>query len=142
MDLITMSYGQLVEMLVNYLERRRYVVVLDDVWDTELWNNIKVALLSSQLGCWVIITTRMEDIAAKSFEVESNIHHIKPMGKNEAWALFCIKTFPWNARKCPQELEDLAKDVVESCRGLPAAVMSLGGLFSTKDRVGMENNLQ
>ncbi|KAJ4832921.1 hypothetical protein Tsubulata_007237, partial [Turnera subulata] len=51
---------------------------------------------------------------------------------NEAWTLFCMKAFPWNAKRCPQELEDLAKDVVEKCKGLPLAVVSLGGLFSTK----------
>ncbi|KAJ4832925.1 hypothetical protein Tsubulata_007244 [Turnera subulata] len=132
LDLNTMSYRQLVEILVNYLENMRYLVVLDDVWDTELWDYIKVALPNSQLGCRVTITTRMEDVAAKSFEVGSNIHHIKPMGKNEAWTLFCRKAFPWNARRCPQELEDLANDVVQKCRGLPLAVVSLGGLFSTK----------
>ncbi|KAJ4832920.1 hypothetical protein Tsubulata_007236, partial [Turnera subulata] len=122
----------LVEMLVNYLERKRYVVVLDDVWDTELWNNIKVALPNSQHGCRVIITTRMEDVAAKSFEVGSNIHHIKAMEENEAWTLFCMKAFPWDASRCPQELKDLAKDVIEKCHGLPLAVVCLGGLFSTK----------
>ncbi|KAJ4827152.1 hypothetical protein Tsubulata_025827 [Turnera subulata] len=132
LDLITMSYRKLVEMLVNYLERRRYVVILDDVWDTELWNNIKVALPNGPNGCRVIVTTRMEDVAAKSFEVGSNIHRIKPMEKCDAWTLFCMKAFPWNAKRCPEELEDLAKDVVEKCQGLPLAVVSLGGLFSTK----------
>ncbi|KAJ4845656.1 hypothetical protein Tsubulata_027428 [Turnera subulata] len=132
LDLTTMSYRELIEMLVNYLERRKYVVVLDDVWDTELWNKIKVALPNGQNGCRVIITTRIEDIAATFFEVGSNIHHIKPMEKDEAWTLFCMKAFPWNARRCPQELENLAKDVVEKCQGLPLAVVSLGGLFSTK----------
>ncbi|KAJ4837097.1 hypothetical protein Tsubulata_027278 [Turnera subulata] len=132
LDLATMSYRELVETLVNYLERKRYIVVLDDVWDTELWNKIKVALLNSWHGCRVIITTRMDDVAAKSFEVGSNVHHIKAMEENEAWTLFCVKAFPWNARRCPQELEDLAKDVVEKCQGLPLAVVSSGGLFSTK----------
>ncbi|KAJ4837098.1 hypothetical protein Tsubulata_027279 [Turnera subulata] len=132
LDLTTTSFRELVEMLVNYLERKRYLVVLDDVWDTELWNKIKVALPNSRHGCRVIITTRMDDIAAKSFEVGSNIHHIKAMEDNQAWTLFCMKAFPWNARSCPQGLEDLARDVVQKCQGLPLAVVSLGGLFSTK----------
>ncbi|KAJ4832293.1 hypothetical protein Tsubulata_028187 [Turnera subulata] len=123
-----MNNIELVEMLVNYLERRRYVVVLDDVWDTELWNIIKIALPNSQCGCRVILTTRMEDIAA----VGSYICHIKPMKNDEAWTLFCAIAFPRNATRCPQELEDLAKVVVEKCQGLPLAVVSLGGLFSTK----------
>ncbi|KAJ4845652.1 hypothetical protein Tsubulata_027424 [Turnera subulata] len=89
-------------MLVNYLERRRYVVVLDDVWDTELWNNIKVALPNSQLGCRVIITTWMENIAAKSFEVGSNIHHIKPLEENKLGPYFVAKPshgMPGDVRK-------------------------------------------
>ncbi|KAJ4843367.1 hypothetical protein Tsubulata_040632 [Turnera subulata] len=73
----------------------------------------------------------MEDVAAKSSEVGCNIHCIKPMEENEAWNLFCMKAFRWNAIRCPQELKDLAKDV-EKCQGLPLAVVCLGGLFSTK----------
>ncbi|KAJ4834501.1 hypothetical protein Tsubulata_030349 [Turnera subulata] len=132
-DLITMSYRELGEMLANYLESKTYVVVLDDVWDAQLWYKIKVALpKNSWHRCRVIITTRMEDVAANFFEVGSNIRHIKPMEENEAWTLFCMKAFPWNASICPQELEDLGKDVVKKCQGLPLAVVSLGGLFSTK----------
>ncbi|KAJ4837100.1 hypothetical protein Tsubulata_027281 [Turnera subulata] len=142
LDLITTSYRQLVEMLVNFLERKRYVVVLDDVWDTELWNNIKVALPNSQYGCRVIITTRMEDIAAKSFEAGSNIHHIKPMEEIEAWTLFCMKAFPWNASRSPQELEDLAKDVVVKCQGLPLAVVSLGDGFGLPKACKMHDMLR
>ncbi|KAJ4830625.1 hypothetical protein Tsubulata_045014 [Turnera subulata] len=131
-NLNKIRYRQLAEMLLTYLENKRYVVVLDDVWDAELWNKIKVALPNSQNGCRVIFVTQKEDIAAKSFGVGTNIHHIKPMDENEAWTLFCTKAFPWNARRCPQELEGLAKDVVEKCQGLPLAVVCLGGLFSTK----------
>ncbi|KAJ4834503.1 hypothetical protein Tsubulata_030352 [Turnera subulata] len=132
LDLDRMSYRQLVEMLVNYLQRERYLVVLDDVWDTELWNKIKVALPNRNHSCRVIITTRMEDVAVKFSVVGSNIHKIKAMEENEAWNLFCMKAFPWNGRRCLPELEDLAIDVVEKCQGLPLAVVSLGGLFSTK----------
>ncbi|KAJ4832923.1 hypothetical protein Tsubulata_007240 [Turnera subulata] len=75
-DLNKIRYRQFAVMLLAYLENKRYVVVLDDVCDTELRNKIKVALPNSQNGCRVIIATRMEDIAAKSFEVGSNIHLI------------------------------------------------------------------
>ncbi|KAJ4846224.1 hypothetical protein Tsubulata_027307 [Turnera subulata] len=61
------------------------------------------------------------------------------MEENEAWKLFRMKAFPRNAStcSCPTELEELAKDVVGKCQGLPLAVVSLGGLFSTKHS-GME----
>ncbi|EEF36876.1 disease resistance protein RPM1 [Ricinus communis] len=131
-DLSIMSYRQLVQMLVNYLEPKRYMVVLDDVWDPDLWNQIKISLPNSQHGCRVMITTRKEDIASLSYDVGSHVHHIRPLTNNEAWTLFCIKAFPRNGKRCPPEFEILAKDIVEKCRGLPLAIVALGGLLSAK----------
>ncbi|CAL2267021.1 unnamed protein product [Prunus armeniaca] len=40
-DMNAMSYNELLEILVNYLETKRYLVVLDDVWDVHLWDKIR-----------------------------------------------------------------------------------------------------
>ncbi|XP_065616534.1 disease resistance protein RPM1-like [Quercus suber] len=41
-DLNSMNYRLLVKTLVNYLEKKRYLLVLDDVWDTNLLDEIKL----------------------------------------------------------------------------------------------------
>ncbi|KAF5479383.1 hypothetical protein F2P56_000213 [Juglans regia] len=132
-DLNTLSFRQLVETLANFLRPLRYVVVLDDVWNVNLWTEIKVSLPDGDFGSRVLLTTRKENIASSSFGVQTYVHHIQPLGKDEAWALFCLKAFSSNpANLCPLELEFIARDIVGKCQGLPLAIVALGGLMASK----------
>ncbi|PRQ28722.1 putative P-loop containing nucleoside triphosphate hydrolase [Rosa chinensis] len=70
LDFSTMSYTHLVEILVRYLQQKRYVVVLDDVWDIDLWKQIHVAFPDGRNGSRVMLATRKEDVASFSFGVE------------------------------------------------------------------------
>ncbi|CAN0900465.1 Disease resistance protein RPM1 [Linum grandiflorum] len=126
-ELNRMEYRDLVENLMNHLERKKYLIVLDDVWNASVWSRIKVSLPDGQNGNRIILTTRMEDIAL--YSGGSYIFHVKPLEKNKSWELFCRRAF---SRQCPPQLHDLAADIVEKCQGLPLAIVSMGGLFSTK----------
>ena len=56
-NLNSMNYRLLVKTLVNYLGEKRYLLVLDDVWDTNLLDEIKVSLRDSCFGSRIILTT-------------------------------------------------------------------------------------
>ncbi|KAM1147012.1 hypothetical protein ACFX19_039471 [Malus domestica] len=132
-QLDSMSYKELLEMLSAYLKSKRYLVVLDDVWDIKLWQEIKIPLLNRHHGSRIMLTTRKKDIASYSFEVESRPIEIEPLGNNEAWELFSKKAFStYDNKSCPPELESLAWKLVDKCEGLPLAVVTLGGLMSSK----------
>ncbi|KAM1681586.1 hypothetical protein EV2_039857 [Malus domestica] len=49
-QLDSMSYKELLEMLSTYLKSKRYLVVLDDVWDIKLWQEIRIPLLNRHHG--------------------------------------------------------------------------------------------
>ncbi|KAM5569842.1 hypothetical protein ABKV19_017053 [Rosa sericea] len=116
-----------------YLESKKYLVVLDDVWDIKVWREIRVSLQERQLGSRIIVTTRKEDVASNSFGVRSHVHHIQPLLKNEAWEFFCKKAFSSNEHKtCPPDFVSLACQLVEKCEGLLLAIVALGGLMSSK----------
>lgn len=132
-DLNTLSFRRLVETLANFLRPLRYVVVLDDVWNVDLWTEIKVSLPDGEFGSRVLLTTRKENIASSSFGVQTYVHHIQPLGKDEAWALFFLKAFSSNPDNfCPLKLELIARDIVGKCLGLPLAIVTLGGLMASK----------
>ncbi|CAI0398218.1 unnamed protein product [Linum tenue] len=146
-QLSRMGYRELIEMLVEYLERKRYLVVLDDVWNANVWSHIKVWLPDEKNGSSVIVTTRIHDIAmySSSSEDGNNVYNVKPLDKNKAMELFCIRAF--SSKKCPLHLQSLAADIVEKCQGLPLAIVSLAGLLSTKrcsvaDWTMVQKNLQ
>ncbi|XP_024934946.3 disease resistance protein RPM1 isoform X2 [Ziziphus jujuba] len=129
-NLSNMSYRELAEILLNYLQSKRYLVVLDDVWNINLWREINVALPNGLQGSRVMLTTRKEDIAAFSFGVGSQVHFVQPLGENEAWNLFCQKAF--SMKYCPPGLEFFARGLVEKCKGLPLGLVTLGGFMSSK----------
>ncbi|KAM1381567.1 hypothetical protein ACFX13_034693 [Malus domestica] len=70
-DINSMTYRELLQVLINYLESKRFVVVLDDVWDKKLWEEIKTSLQNRRLGSRIILTTRNEDVASYSYGLES-----------------------------------------------------------------------
>ncbi|RWR85097.1 Disease resistance protein [Cinnamomum micranthum f. kanehirae] len=138
-----MSYVDLVSTLIAYLQPsnsipKRYVIVLDDVWDTNVWQDIKVALPDSECGSRVMLTTRKEDVAS-SLGVGSRVIHLEPLCSNSSWDLFCNRAF-WNHadKRCPPELNSYAQSLVHKCEGLPLAIVSIGGLMSLKEKTTLE----
>ncbi|KAK2970737.1 hypothetical protein RJ640_009656 [Escallonia rubra] len=135
-DLISIGYKKLLQMLVDYLAPKRYVVVFDDVWSSNLWDDINVSLPDEGLRSRVMLTTPNEDIATTSFGVVNHVHHIKPLHLSDALDLFCTKAFLRDPnRSCPRELQNIAVDLVKKCGGLPLAILALGGVMSSKTSV-------
>ncbi|KAL7235036.1 hypothetical protein ACSBR1_018504 [Camellia fascicularis] len=132
MDLSSMGYRELIEMITNFLQLKMYVIVFDDVWSSNLWRDIQVSLLDEGLGSRVI-TTRKEDVASSSLGVKSHVHYIKLLGVSDAWNLFCTKAFSSNPNRCcPLNLKTLAQDLVAKYEGLPLAIVALRGVMSSK----------
>ncbi|KAL6141038.1 hypothetical protein ACLB2K_059329 [Fragaria x ananassa] len=137
-----MSYRGLVEILVDYLNSKRYLVVLDDVWDTNVWAQIRVSLQDKQLGSRVVLTTRKNDVAKFAFGVVSFVYDIQPLGKDNTWELFSKKAFSTHPNKsCPPELEPIARELVGKCNGLPLAIVAMSGLMSSKESCSEWSNV-
>ncbi|XP_043694569.1 disease resistance protein RPM1 [Telopea speciosissima] len=138
-DMNKMDYDDLVETIRDCLRQKRYLIVLEDVWnlDLGLWRRIKAAILPfTSNGSAILLTTRNEDVARFSFGVPKCILCIDPLPENKAWDLFCRRAFL--SRHCPQQLEPTARDLVNGCRGLPLTIVVMGNLLSSKDKTELE----
>ncbi|XP_010486237.1 PREDICTED: disease resistance protein RPM1-like isoform X2 [Camelina sativa] len=132
-ELYSLSYRELVEKLVEYLQSKRYIVVLDDVWTTGLWREISIALPDGICGSRVMITTRSMNVASFSYGIGSQKHEIELLKEDEAWVLFCNRAFSGSLEQCRERnLEPIARKLLERCQGLPLAIASLGSMMSTK----------
>ena len=66
------------------------------------------------------------------------MYKLSPLPFEKAFELFCKKVFKCEGGQCPPEFIDISFGIVEKCEGIPLAIMSIGGLFSTKAKVVSE----
>ncbi|OMO90047.1 Disease resistance protein [Corchorus olitorius] len=129
-----MSEEQLVERLFNVLKRRRYLVVLDDIWRKETWDNLRSAFPNGKPGSKILLTTRNKEVASYADPWSSQIE--PPfLTMEEGWDLLCKKAFPRDIvgeHTCQPEFQNLGRKMVKKCGGLPLAIVLLGGLLATK----------
>ncbi|KAJ4837273.1 hypothetical protein Tsubulata_017330 [Turnera subulata] len=128
-----MNSSQLKTLIKELLQKRRYLIVLDDIWHINEWDAVKYALPTNNCGSRIMLTTRNVDLAFTSrIESEGKVYNLEPLPSEESWTLFCRKTFKGNS--CPHHLEDICKNILRKCEGLPLAIVAISGVLATKDK--------
>ncbi|KAL0302945.1 UNVERIFIED_CONTAM: Disease resistance protein RPP13 [Sesamum radiatum] len=122
------SYERMAEQAYKSLKGRRYLVVLDDMWSTKAWDDVRRILPDDSNGSRIIITTRLQDVAAYA-DSSSLLHEMRFMDVDQSWILLRQKVF--NEQHCPPELENIGKMIARSCKGLPLAIVVIAGILST-----------
>ncbi|RZS09433.1 hypothetical protein BHM03_00040510 [Ensete ventricosum] len=134
-----LSESQLQELLLRPLKEKRFLLVLDDVWDRRVWETIRLLLPVNGHGNRVIITTRNSEVAASVVGARSCTRVLRPLSHGESWELFRDKVFAVS-EPCPGELIEVAERIVRKCHGLPLAVAIVGGMMLPKGRSQLEWN--
>uniref|UniRef100_A0A0D9XTM2 NB-ARC domain-containing protein n=1 Tax=Leersia perrieri TaxID=77586 RepID=A0A0D9XTM2_9ORYZ len=124
---------ELIRGLREYLQDKRYFVVVDDLWSTEAWNIIKCAFLENSFSNGVMTTTRIESIAAACcHDYNGQVYRIKPLDDLDAKKLFFRRTFG-SEDACPEQLKDNAKYILKKCGGVPLAIISIASLLASQE---------
>ncbi|RWR76928.1 putative disease resistance protein [Cinnamomum micranthum f. kanehirae] len=118
--------------LRNHLSERRYLIVIDDIWTMEAWDELKLFLPDGLSKSRVMLTTRNKEVALHADNVIDH-HYIRLLNEDESWELFHKKIFPKGV-VCPLELMETGKKILAKCGGLPLAIVVLGGLLSRRDK--------
>ncbi|XP_048541333.1 putative disease resistance protein At1g50180 [Triticum urartu] len=119
----------------DFLLQKRYLVVLDDVWETDTWDQINKrveAFPDATNGSRVLLTTRKEDVA-NHVQMPTYVHHLKKLDEEKSWELFSCKALPSYKRSVIRdvdEFEKLGRKLAKKCDGLPLALAILGGYLS------------
>ncbi|KAL0341448.1 UNVERIFIED_CONTAM: putative disease resistance protein RGA1 [Sesamum calycinum] len=104
------------EMLHKRLFGRKYLIVMDDMWSTEPWDEIKLFFPNNGNGSRIMITTRLSTVAASLGSRKP--YMLDFLDQEKSWNLLCEKVF--GQKSCPYpELEAIGKDIAKYCRGLP-----------------------
>ncbi|KAG4169054.1 hypothetical protein ERO13_A12G062700v2 [Gossypium hirsutum] len=113
--------NELLKKINQYLLGKRYLIVMDDVWgeDVAWWGRISQG--------------RNERVSRKMGVKETRIHRPKFLNKDYSWLLFQKIAFAASEGQCIYpDLEDVGKEIVDKCEGLPLAIKAVGGMMLCK----------
>ncbi|RCV39047.1 hypothetical protein SETIT_8G191900v2 [Setaria italica] len=138
----TLDERRLIEALREFLEDKRYFVVVDDVWDISVWKMIRCALPDNDVGYTIITTTRISDVA----EQAGGAYNMKPLCLNNSRQLLYRRIFGNGNKdnneeeeKCPhEELAEVSDRILKKCAGVPLAIITMASLLACKARDKME----
>ncbi|XP_022862080.1 putative late blight resistance protein homolog R1A-10 [Olea europaea var. sylvestris] len=120
---------ELAELLYRSLKGRRYLIVVDDLWEKESWDDLKRLFPDDSNGSRVMITSRLKNVAS---EISHVIIEPPPLSPEESWKLLEQKVFKKEC--CPQELQDIGKKIAANCKGLPLSVVLIAGILSNMEK--------
>ncbi|XP_037439050.1 disease resistance protein RGA5-like isoform X2 [Triticum dicoccoides] len=122
----------IIEELRTYLAKKRYLIVVDDLWDQSAWKTIKCAFPKNGNGSRIIVTTRVEDVASMACNNEPEcIYTMKPLSEQNSRKLFSNRVFG-SKDDFPKHLEGVAAEILKKCRGLPLAIITIASLLATQ----------
>ncbi|KAM0991622.1 hypothetical protein ACFX2C_009981 [Malus domestica] len=123
-----LSMNQLQEKLRDALKDKKFLLVLDDVWnkDAYKWGELKDLLVEGvKLGSKVLVTTRNVTVASIMGTVPTNIN-LQTLSEEDCMSLFVKCAFKEGEEREHPNLFEIGKDNVRKCGGVPLAVKTLG----------------
>ncbi|KAH0715589.1 hypothetical protein KY284_008494 [Solanum tuberosum] len=133
--------NQLQVKLKESLKGKKFLVVLDDVWNDTYseWHGLRNVFVQGDMGSKIIVTTRKESVA--EMMCAKKIDRCAIMGtlsSEDSWALF--KRHSLENRDHP-ELEEVGKEIAVKCKGLPLALKTVAGTLRGKSEVDKWRNI-
>nr|XP_019069402.1 LOW QUALITY PROTEIN: putative late blight resistance protein homolog R1A-3 [Solanum lycopersicum] len=110
---------------------QRYLIVLDDMWDTATLDELMRPFPEFHKGSRVILTSRKKEIALHG-KCHSDPLYLRLLRSEESWELLEKRVF--GEEGCPDELKDVGKKIARRCGGLPLLVDLIGGVISRKEK--------
>ncbi|GMI77346.1 hypothetical protein like AT3G14470 [Hibiscus trionum] len=110
---------------------KRYLLVLDDVWneDDSEWEKFRMSLRSGAEGSRIIVTARSKKVAL--IMESAYTHPLEGLPDDDCWGLFKQRAFG-SIGKEHQNLFPIGRQIVKKCGGVPLAAKTLGSLMRFK----------
>ncbi|XP_019183021.1 PREDICTED: putative late blight resistance protein homolog R1A-3 [Ipomoea nil] len=124
------SNYELAEQVYRLLKHRRYLIVVDDIWNTDVWDDLMRCFQDDNIGSRILLTTRQKNVAEYANPGNNCCHTLRFLDSNESWNLF--------QRSVPllsPEFEKIGREIVDKCKGLPLAIIVVAGLLSNSNQI-------
>ncbi|XP_028102118.1 putative late blight resistance protein homolog R1B-14 isoform X1 [Camellia sinensis] len=117
-EIKNMTNEKLGEKLYKQLKGKRYLIVIDDLWDIGAWVNLKMYFPNDNNGSRVMFTSRLKEVAMHA-SPDCHRHCLRFLTEEESWELLQRKMF--QNESCPPELIGIGKQIrfdgrIKACR--------------------------
>ncbi|KAK7394392.1 hypothetical protein VNO78_14919 [Psophocarpus tetragonolobus] len=142
-EITKMKDSELAKKLFKVLQEKKCLIILDDIWSNEAWDILSPAFPSQNTRTKIVFTSRNKGISLH-VDPEGLLHEPSCLNPEDSWALFKKKAFP--RQDDPESIisdgfKRLGREMVAKCAGLPLAIIVLGGLLATKERINEWENI-
>ncbi|CAI9113458.1 OLC1v1014064C1 [Oldenlandia corymbosa var. corymbosa] len=120
----------LVERLWRRLKGKRYLILLDDIWDAEAWNSLAPAFPDDNYGSRILLTSRRQGVAP-GHVLDQEPHFLQLLNENESLELFQQKLLPEKDGSLDPAFHNLVMQFVAYCKGLPLTIILIAGTLAT-----------
>ncbi|VAI00352.1 unnamed protein product [Triticum turgidum subsp. durum] len=126
------------ENIRNCLHSKRYLIVVDDLWDTAAWDVINQLFPECSQGSRIITITQIEVVALACCSVDpEQVFEMNPLDDDHSRKLFFDRLFG-SESNCPEELQQVSSQIVEICGGLPLATIIIASLLANQPSVSVD----
>ncbi|CAL4990559.1 unnamed protein product [Urochloa decumbens] len=129
------SVSELTAKIAKTIEGKSVLLVLDDLWESDVWTNLLRTPLHAATQATIVITTR-HDTVAKEIGVK-HMHRVQLMSDEEGWELL-RKTMNIDDKKDVYSLQRIGIEIVQKCGGLPLAIRAIASVLATKETTEIE----
>ncbi|GKV45214.1 hypothetical protein SLEP1_g52322 [Rubroshorea leprosula] len=121
------------EELKKMLSGKRFLLVLDDVWneDYEQWDTLQKPFQSGLAGSKMVVTTRSERVA-EIMGGKDKIHRLRELDFKQCLPILTRHALGEDNFDAHPSLREVGEDIVKSCHGLPLFAKLLGGVLRGK----------
>ncbi|KAM3406078.1 hypothetical protein ACQJBY_000240 [Aegilops geniculata] len=135
-DLAMLDANQLIKKLHEFLENKRYLIIIDDIWDEKLWEGINFAFSNrNNLGSRLITTTRIASVSNSCCSSDDDsVYQMEPLSNDDSRKLFYKRIFPFESG-CPNEFEQVSTDILKKCGGVPLAIITISSALAGGQKV-------
>uniref|UniRef100_A0ACD5Y3Q4 Uncharacterized protein n=1 Tax=Avena sativa TaxID=4498 RepID=A0ACD5Y3Q4_AVESA len=120
------------DIISNSLQDKRYLIVIDNLWDVSVWDIIKYSFPKGIRGSRIIITTQIEDVALTCCcDHSEHVYEMKPLDDDYSKELFFNRLFG-SRSDCPEEFVQVSDEIADLCGGLPLATINIASHLASQ----------
>ncbi|XP_056162301.1 putative disease resistance protein RGA4 [Syzygium oleosum] len=128
------SMERLQSELRTTIDGKRYLLVLDDLWNEEgeRWSSLKTLLVGGAKGSKILITTRLPSVAKITGTAPP--HLLGGLSESMSFDLLMHMACCKEEELQDPDMRAIGKDIVRKCSGVPLVVRTVGSLLSKKSK--------